>query len=761
MDYKDFILTKRIEAKDAGFNVDLEMLNPALFEFQKALTRWALAKGRAAVFADAGLGKTVIQTEWAKQIHDYTGGNVLIIAPLSIARQTVREAKNILGLDIHYSRDGIVTNPIMICNYEMVKNFDPDDYIAVVLDESSILKAIDSKTRKYLTEKFNNTPYKLCCTATPAPNDITELGNHSQFLNVMTADEMKASFFVNTGNTTDRWELRGHGERKFYRWLSSWAMFLRKPSDLGFDDTGYDLPPLTIEPIFIDTDYKPSLNGQQSIIKETVRVGGLTEVNRVRKDTLKDRCEFSHNYIKDKPGQFIVWTGLNSESTMMKKLLNGDAVEVIGSHSPDFKAESFEDFQDNKFRVLVTKLDIAGFGLNFQNCYQQVFVGMNHSFEMLYQGIRRSYRFGQEFPVKIVIVLAEAQRSIYEDVMRKQKEADELADKLISYVKEFEQNELKGITDMEEYIYEEDTVEGDGWIAMLGDSCERLKELEDDSIDLSVFSPPFMDLFTYSATERDLGNSTSPQEFFTHFNFIIRELLRVTKPGRNAAVHVADLPMMKQRTGRVGMVDFPGDVIRAFEDAGWWWYGRAFIERDPQVQAIRTHAHALMFKQFNKDSVQCRPAIADQILVFKKPGDNQNPVIPAKNGEGDNETWIQWANGVWVTDHYTNEEIEVGIYGHWHDINESGTLQYRDARDENDTKHVCPLQLDTIERCVKLWSSPGETVLSPFGGIGSEGYKAVELGRKAIIIELKTSYFSQAVKNLKRAETKRQQKSIV
>jgi DNA modification methylase len=269
---------------------------------------------------------------------------------------------------------------------------------------------------------------------------------------------------------------------------------------------------------------------------------------------------------------------------------------------------------------------------------------------------------------------------------------------------------------------------------MQGDSCERLKEIPDESIDLSVYSPPFADLFTYTDSPRDLGNSRGATEFFGHYAFIIREVLRVTKPGRLTCVHTSDIPAMQERDGYIGIKDFPGEVIRAYEKEGWVFVGRAFVQKNPQSQAIRVKSKALLFVQLRKDSTDSRPALIDQVLLFKKPGENAVPVNPVGNGEMDNETWIEWANGIWLG------------------IHETDTLQVAAGRGVDDEKHICPLQLGTIERCIKLYSNPGELILTPFLGIGSEIFTALKFGRRGIGIELKESYFKLACKNLAKAE---------
>jgi DNA modification methylase len=416
-------------------------------------------------------------------------------------------------------------------------------------------------------------------------------------------------------------------------------------------------------------------------------------------------------------------------------------VEVTGSDSPEAKAEAIEAFQDGKYRVLVTKCSIGGFGLNLQNAHNQVFVGLSYSWEEWYQAIRRCYRFGQKHPVNIHVVLTEVEREVFDTIMSKEAVAKDMSEQLIQSVKGYEMDELNSNQESI-FNYQEASFSGDGWTAMLGDSCQRLKEMAENSIDLSVYSPPFSDLYTYSNSELDLGNSRNNGEFFEHYKYIIRELLRVTKPGRLTCVHTADIPAMAVRDGYIGMKDFPGQVVEAYEAEGWIYHGWAVVTKNPQAQAIRTKAKALLFTQLRKDSTSSRPAILDRILLFRKPGDNAVPVTPVDNGEIDNETWIDWAGGIWTG------------------ISESDTLQYQSARDDNDEKHICPLQLGTIERCIKLYSNPGETVLTPFMGIGSECYEALRWGRKAIGIELKPSYFRIAVQNLRNAEFQRARPSL-
>jgi len=739
LDYTDFLKSKIYTQSSIGKNISEKEINPTLFPFQRIITAWAIKKGRAAIFLDTGLGKTFIQLEWARLL----GENTLIIAPLSVARQTTREAKK-LKIDINYIRKQDDVNKMLsITNYEMIEHFDFNTFGAVVLDESSILKAIGSKTRKKITALCKNIKYRLCCTATPAPNDYTELGNHVEFLGICKASEMLAMFFINankehTFNINDKiyrkkgsnkggqeWRLKHHAEKPFFRWLASWAFALIKPSDLGFNDDGFILPPLNIYPHFVQIDYEPKDELFFTHIK------GIKNAADIRRQTINDRIRILKQIIDN--DQWIIWTGLTAESKAITKLIP-KAVEVKGDDSIEYKTKTFEDFQDGKCQILITKPRIGGFGMNFQNAHKMIFFGLNYSWEQFYQCLRREWRYMQKYPVDAHIILSNIEISIYREIMRKDAQAKRLRNLLIKQIENYEKDEIE-MRQSTTNNYSENTVSGDNWIAMQGDSCELLKKIDTGSIDLSIYSPPFADLFTYTDSGRDLGNCRDWDEFFKHYAFIIQEVLRVTKSGRLTCVHTSDIPAIAQKDGYIGIRNFPGEVIKAHEREGWVFNGRAFIQKNPQAQAIRTHSKALLFAQLRRDSVDSRPALIDQILLFKKSGDNEVSVEPVKNGELDNETWIKWAHGIWTG------------------ISETDTLQYSHARGEEDEKHICPLQLATIERCIKLYSNPGEKILTPFGGIGSEGYQAVKYNRQAILIELKEEYFKVLIKNMQKVES--------
>ena len=715
-DYVSFLDTKIIAVPDHGPKVTDDQINPILFDFQRDLTRWAVRKARCAIFADTGLGKTFMQLEWARLTEQRT----LIVAPLAVAEQTVDEAHK-LDMNVKYARhpEDAAGHRHVITNYEIVDRFDPADFGAVVLDESSILKNYTGKTRTQLIRQFAGTQYRLACTATPAPNDIAEIANHAEYLGVMSRVEMLAAFFV---HDQDGWRLKGHAREPFYRWMASWGMAIRKPSDLGYSDNGFDLPPLNIDAHLLPVEWTP--DGQLF----SIGLSGITERASVRRDTLESRCKKAAQLVEAEPDeQWLLWVGLNDESDALSELLP-DAEVVEGAHSPEHKADVLRRFAAGQVRTLITKPSIAGFGLNFQTCARMAFVGLGDSYEQYYQAIRRCWRFGQTRPVDVHVVLSEPEQAIYNNVLQKEATANEASAGLVRNVAQYELEELMEATHHATYI--EDEAAGDRWTMKLGDSCERLTEIEDESVGLAVFSPPFESLYTYSPSERDLGNSATSGQFWEHFSWVSDNLLRTLKPGRLAAVHVQQIPTTKMVEGYIGLRDFRGDTIRHFIERGFIYHGEICIDKDPQAQAIRTKAKSLMFVQLEKDSSWMRPAFGDYIILMRKPGENPEVI----ETDVTRDEWIQYARPI------------------WYNIRESDTLNVAEARSNDDERHIAPLQLETIRRCVRLWSNKDDLILSPFAGIGSEGFVAVQEGRRFVGIELKPEYWKTGVKNLGIAE---------
>ena len=713
LSYSEFLSSKASIIEAQG--VPIGDVSPVLFDWQAQIVRWALKRGRAAIFADCGLGMSFMQLEWARHI----GKRVLIVAPLSVAQQTIAEGQK-LGVTVAYCTEDPMQDGIWITNYHRLKNFDPQYWDAIVLDESSILKSLDGKIRSDLLDRFSIIPYRLCCTATPAPNDLTELANHSHFLGAMPRTEMLATYFVHDSERSgnDGWRLKGHAKNDFWQWVAQWAVYVRRPSDIGYSDDGYMLPGLHISQDAVASDVRVA--GQLF----SGLAGGVQGRTEARRQTLADRVARAAEIINASNEQWIVWCGLNDEAAGLHKLVNS-SVNIEGSTSDDKKVEWERAWREGNIRVMISKPSIFGFGLNWQHCHNVLYLGMNDSFEQWYQSVRRCWRFGQGSDVNVVIVTSDAETQVVDNVRRKEAQAEEMAAQIIEAMKDAQINAVRD-QHIKKGAYKVRTEHGDTWEMKMGDCVDRIKEIPDASIGMSIFSPPFAHLYTYSASDRDMGNSKSNEEFFSHFQFLIPELMRVTKPGRRCCVHAQQIAMTLVRDGFIGMSDFRGDIIRAFIKYGWIYDGEVVIDKDPQAQAIRTKAKQLMFTQKNKDSAWSRPAMADYILLFRAPGENTEPI----KTDVSNEEWIEFARPIW--------------YG----IKESDTLNYQAARESSDERHICPLQLGTIERCVRLWSNKGDTVLSPFAGIGSEGYVSLKHDRKFIGIELKESYFNQAVKNL-------------
>ena len=391
--YDDFINSKSKTFENMGIDVDRNSLNSNMFEFQKDIVRWALKKGRAAIFAECGLGKTLMQLSWADEIRKHTGGKILILAPLAVAPQTKDEGEKFgIPVNICESQDDVIDG-INITNYEKIDKFTGNSFQAVVLDESSILKSFTSSTRNKLIDNFSKVPFRLACTATPAPNDHMELGNHSEFLGVMTRAEMLSMYFVHDGGNTAKWRLKGHAEDVFWNWMASWAVFIDNPKNLGYDADGYDLPELKINEIIVDGD---------EVTSETLT---LTQRRQARKDSMELRCKAAADLVNSSDEQWLVWCDLNDESAMLKSLID-NAVEIRGSDKASHKTGSMLNFSDELIKCLVTKPSIAGFGMNWQQCNNMIFVGLSDSYEKYYQAVRRCYRFGQKNEVNVYIIIS-------------------------------------------------------------------------------------------------------------------------------------------------------------------------------------------------------------------------------------------------------------------------------------------------------------------------------------------------------------------
>jgi len=713
MDYQEFIQSKVNRLVASGFEIDKNNLNNSLKDFQKEIVQQCLERGRSAIFADCGLGKTLMQLEWAAKVRDHDKCNVLILTPLAVRQQTERETEKF----------NIDPTGIDVINYEQLDNANIEQYSAVVLDESSILKNFEGKFRNKIVNYFADYKYKLACTATPSPNDVMELGNHAEFLDVMKRTEMLAMYFVHDGGDTSKWRLKGHAKDEFWRFVSSWATMINKPSDLGFDDTGFILPGLNyIEcPVKID-------NSEKSLLDQS-RVNA-TNYNEELRNSLEKRMNKAAEVGNSSNEQFIIWINQNAEGDYLTTLIP-DAIEVRGNESPESKEEKLSGFANGDYRVLITKKKIAQFGLNFQNCSNQIHASLDFSFESFYQAVRRSYRFMQENEVNIYLITTNTMHNVKESLWQKQKQFEEMQKSMAEYSSDH--------ISKQESNYKEDMKQGNNYTMYQGDCVEQCQKLNSNSVDLSIFSPPFSELYVYNDNERDMGNSRDYNEFEQHFKFLIPELKRVVKPGRLVVVHCMDLPIQKGKEGYIGLRDFSGMLVKMFSEQGFIYHSRVTIWKNPVTEMTRTKSLGLLHKQLKKDASMSRAGIPDYLLVFRNDGENEVPIThqdqdPGKANYLPVDTWQKYASPVWM------------------DINYSETLNTGEGKSGEDEKHIAPLQLETVQRAISLWSNEGENVFDPFMGIGTVGFQALKQNRQAIGIELKRSYFDTAIKNLQRAK---------
>ena len=435
MKYETFLRHKEITVPFSGINIDQADISLKLFDFQRDIVLWALKKGKAAIFAGTGLGKTLMQLEWAKHI----GGTVLILAPLAVSKQTISEGEK-FGIAVNHcnSQEDVIDSGINITNYERMDRFDFSKFRGIVLDESSILKAQSGKIRSQLIEYCRQIPYRLACTATPAPNDLMELCNHSEFLGVMSSNEMLATFFVHDGGDTSKWRLKRHAVHDFWRWVASWSVMLTNPADLGYDGSRYNLPPLHISQHTVHTEKQP-----ETLF--AVEALTLQERQQARRDSVQDRARECAALVNADTDQWLVWCNLNSEADALKAL-NPGAVEISGSDKPEVKEQAAVDFAAGKIRVLISKPLIFGMGLNFQRCHKMAFVGLSDSFEQYYQSVRRCWRFGQETPVDVRIITADTEGAVVENIQRKEKQFEEMLRGMIAVTQNITKDNIKATT---------------------------------------------------------------------------------------------------------------------------------------------------------------------------------------------------------------------------------------------------------------------------------------------------------------------------
>lgn len=886
-DYDDFTDTKFVAHVPSGFNVSLDALSPHLFRWQKIVTQWALMTGQVALFEECGLGKTTQGLEIATHVANHTNLPVIWLSPLSVAFQTQAEA-NKFGYVARYVRSEEearrVDSPIIIANYEMLKHFNTSHFGGVILDESSILKNYVGMMKRQIMARFHGTAFKYAMSATPSPNDHLELGNHSAFLDVMPSDEMIARFFINDSMNAGGYRLRHHGRSAFWEWVATWAVCLSKPSDIGYDDDGYILPPPELIEVPVNVDHSRAHAQGQLFLDGSL---SSTKMWSDKSATLQDRIARAVEVVKAEPNEcWVVWVDTNEEADLMQAALP-EAVEVRGNHHPTIKEKRLQAFSDGTVRILITKKEIASFGLNWQHCARMVFVGLTYSFEQFYQALRRSYRYGNPRTVKAFLIIAETEQGIRQSLMGKWAAHEEMQREMVAAMK------ITGLGETARKTLgatETDIDIGDHYTIHLGDAIPTLAGMEEGSIDHTVNSPPFRELYIYSDKKADLGNAGSHSEFYQHYRYYARELSRVLKVGGRACIHCKDLPLYANRDGAMGLSDFPGDLIGLHEEEGLTLVNWITVWKDPVIEMQRTKNAGLLWSEaFCKRAERARQGMADYVLVFEKggkpitntpapvpasvvtrcvdlwanpsdfvyaPGYNdakgfeatpQNPsrrwalvfwdiekvgedVSPVVERLMDGRIFIHrvgtpadmtkliirckefnlvfhsrvaLTDGTWLVvfrkwvdpmpeTHVTHKlkaskhkfigkdgpkywkndrDYSIQVWQRyaspvwfdleglptthsdiWMNIKQTNVLNGTVAREDADEKHICPLQLDLIELCLMRYSEPGQVILSPFAGIGSEGVVSLKLSRRFVGVELKRAYWEQARKHLREAE---------
>lgn len=716
---------------------------PHLHEYQRFAVTFAVARERSAAFLECGLGKTSIALAWVEHVR--AGRPAMICAPLAALHEFENERRKFypdapLRLVPTAGIDEWLATPegvALVTHHAFTRERDLSALGAFVLDESSILKSGAGAIAQSVTRSTRPVPCRLALSATPAPNDPTEYAQHAVFLGYMRSDaEFRARFFVRDGKD---WRVKGHAREALPRWLARFALWMRDPAvygmpcdalpagepviqevELGAVDHGLDLD--------MDLFGAPAvpLNMSQ---RSTIRNNLYSEDGRTAR--VVELC---------RRHRAIVWAMRNQHADDLERAIRAAGLRVaqIAGTTPDEgRVEAVRAFQAGELDVLVSKPKVIGHGVNLQSADRMIFAGYDESYEALHQAIRRAHRQGRSGPLDVLLLVSPEERPIVTALRNKgdrwredsTRQEAEFARALAGDLNAYHQGQTMTVhADAAERLPDART---DHYWLQHGDSIELMRHMEPESIDLSVYSPPFSSLFTYSSEAADMGNCSdqATEEFNLHFVHFAEALFRLTKPGRVSCLHLAQLIAFRARHGRKGLRDFRGDVVRIMEEAGWHYYGEFVIPKNPQAVAIRTKSERLQFSQFKRDSLESSPALNDYVLQFRKPGKQTVPVL----NDVSNEEWINWASGVWG------------------DIRETDVLSYHAARGQEDEKHICPLQLTVIERCVRLWSNPGEVVFTPFLGIGSEVYAAIRQRRIGWGVELKAEYYRQAIKSAERA----------
>ncbi len=824
MTYQEFLETKIELAQDSGFVVAPEKINQVLKPHQRDAVAWALKGGRRALFESFGLGKTVQELEFCHLAAEHEKGRALIVLPLGVKQEFTRDAVEILGYERPtYCRtmDEVKAcdSQIVLTNYERVRDgdIDPAYFVATSLDEASVLRSFGSKTYQTFLDKFKNVPYKLVATATPSPNKYKELIHYAGYLEVMDTGQALTRFFQRDSTKANHLTLYPNMEDEFWLWISSWALFITKPSDLNpeYSDEGYDLPPLEVRWHEIPIHYGDAMekDGQMQLFQEAAE--GLKEAAQVKRESIDKRVEKMKEIVDASPeDHFLLWHDLEAERHAIKKALP-DVVDIYGSMDYDLREKRVIDFSEGRMRLFATKKSLSGSGCNFQrHCHREIFLGIDYEFNDFIQAVHRCYRFLQRDTVVIDIIYMENEKAIKDALMEKWKNHNHMVDKMIAIVKKYGLNAANKAERLErkmgvEGTREERTVQGAHYTAVYGDCVEETRAMEDNSVDLIHTSIPFGNHYEYSANYNDFGHNQNTDRFFEQMDYLTPELLRVLKPGRVAAIHVKDRVLFGNATG-TGMPTiepFHAVCIEHYMKHGFQYFGMITVVTD--VVRENNQTYRLGWSEQCKDGSKMGVGCPEYILLFRKlPTDRSTAYAdtPVKKSKED-YTRAQWqidAHAYWRSsgdcliskEDLQNASVDTlqavyreysrdTVYNYdehvalakkldtedrlpatfmvvapgswnqlevWDDINRMRTLNTTQSR-RRAQMHVCPLQLDIVERIINRYSNEGDVVYDPFGGLMTVPMTAVKMHRYGKGCELNLDYFRDGVGYLEAAES--------
>lgn len=819
MTYKEFLESKIILAQNSGFEVEPGEVNKALKPHQRDAVIWALKGGRRALFESFGLGKTIQEIEFCKQVIDHEGGRALIVLPLGVKQEFTQDAVNVLGYDAPvYCRSmeevESCDSSIVLTNYERVRDGDirPDYFVATSLDEASVLRSFGSKTYQTFLDKFKNVPYKLVATATPSPNKYKELIHYAGYLEVMDTGQALTRFFQRDSTKANNLTLYPNMEDEFWLWVSSWALFITKPSDVipEYSDEGYVLPPLDVRWHEIPIHYGDTSDktGQMQLFTEAA--AGLKEAAEVKRNSIDQRVEKMKEIVESSPEEhFLLWHDLESERKTILKAIP-EVVDIYGSQDYDLREKRVIDFAQGRIKLFATKKSISGSGCNFQRyCHREIFLGIDYEFNDFIQAVHRCYRFLQTDTVVIDIIYMENERQIKEALLEKWKNHNHMVKKMTDIVKKYGLSPASKIKRLERKMGVETVkVQGKHYTAVNDDCVEECRRIESNSVGLIHTSIPFGNHYEYSANYNDFGHNENTEKFFEQMDFLTPELLRILEPGRVAAIHVKDRVLFGNATG-TGMPTiepFHAQCIEHYMKYGFQYFGMVTVVTD--VVRENNQTYRLGWSEQCKDGSKMGVGCPEYILLFRKlPTDKSNAYAddPVKKTKED-YTRAQWqidAHGYWRSSGdrliskdelkefsvddlqrvyreysrsnvYSYEEhvklaeeldkndklpatfmvVAPGSWNNldvWDDINRMRTLNTTQSR-RRQQMHVCPLQLDIVERIINRYSNEGDMVLDPFGGLMTVPMTAVKMKRYGYGIELSCDYFRDGVGYLQAAE---------